>query len=516
MAKLPEKYRAPFVLCVFENQPVQEVAKALGKTPNAISARLRLARQRLQARLQRRGVSLEAILTLGAVTGASEAAIPTGLTERTVSGAAAACHLSREGAGWLAVTKGRLVMVVGAVLCLGIGVSLAWSVPSSAARDSAIPPSPDGNLVAAAPVFQKFAATELKCDDPVTAMTFTFDSRYLIAGEKTGRISVWDMHSGQRVASVCGHNDAVGQLSYVSGGNRGVTCYTSRETIYLSVPNLDEGHAEDHKYCAFPTYVSNVKGANLIADGNGRALDQRLFVRDLNPREMAVWYIHVDFFEGNLRYREKQLPQVQALAYQCSPESDESEPRKTIDPRMHFVLGCWRPKSSRAEEKFSTELDCFVAATNDGKMCINVPGKELVQISESALPFHVQDIAAMLFTDRRDRLLVTTHRREVHEFDTSNGKLLVSHRLASGQPVGFVWRPKKPALLSSIKEGGFEMWDFVSGKRICDFGGPAHASYVTASYDGRVIASADGRTIRFWDAEMGKPTKIGLKTVGSK
>lgn len=89
--RLPEKYRLPVVLCYLEGKTNDEVAQQLRWPAGTVKIRLSRARDRLRARLTRRGLSYSAgaLLALLAQNSPTSAAIPTALTASTAKVATA-------------------------------------------------------------------------------------------------------------------------------------------------------------------------------------------------------------------------------------------------------------------------------------------------------------------------------------------------------------------------------------------------------------------------------------------
>jgi RNA polymerase sigma factor (sigma-70 family) len=187
--RLPARYRTAFILCYLRGKTNAEAARELGCPPGTVATRLAWARERLRARLTRRGLSpFAGLLAPAAPRELVAAAVRAGVA--TAAGKAAVGAVPARAAAWskkvvkaMFLTKLKVAAVVLAVGMLGAGAFLARPAsqgdgraadPPAAERPSVVPdrPAPDGPAAKdppAAPPDKKDAPPDKETDRLVKA-----------------------------------------------------------------------------------------------------------------------------------------------------------------------------------------------------------------------------------------------------------------------------------------------------------------------------------------------------------
>ncbi|HZY84573.1 MAG TPA: sigma-70 family RNA polymerase sigma factor [Gemmataceae bacterium] len=225
LQRLPEAQRLPLVLCYLEGLTQDEAAHRLGWPRGTLKRRLESGRERLRARLTRRGVTLGAALFPVALSaGAARSAAPVTLRTAAVqasllftSGAAGARDATRAALLAKGALQAMLTTKIKIAALLMVLLGCAATAAGLAARQAVAVARPDDQAGAPAPrpkadeqvrqdrhgdplpegANARLGTVRLRHPDGISPVVFTPDGKTAVVGDRTGSLVYWDVATGR-------------------------------------------------------------------------------------------------------------------------------------------------------------------------------------------------------------------------------------------------------------------------------------------------------------------------------
>jgi RNA polymerase sigma factor (sigma-70 family) len=212
LRRLPEMFRLPLVLCCLEGRSQEEAAVLLGWTRGSVKGRLERGRQRLKARLARRGLTFAVAVGAGLLT--APPSLAGVLRQATLRAALGSLPLSPRVAaladGTLAsvfVARCRALVIVAVLALVGVGTSWALLAGSKGTGERSISPALSAREKPASPkadatggdlpegAVARLGSSRLRIGH--SAFALTPDGRAIITVSPEGVVRKFDAQTGR-------------------------------------------------------------------------------------------------------------------------------------------------------------------------------------------------------------------------------------------------------------------------------------------------------------------------------
>jgi RNA polymerase sigma factor (sigma-70 family) len=517
LARLPESFRVPVLLCYFEGRTQDEAARQLGCAKATVKDRLARARDLLRCRLTRRGLALSVPLFAAWLAGGTEAA-PAALAEATADAAlgfVAGDHSTRAAlladgvVRALSLTRLKLTLAA-ATLALGLvlaGVALAAGLGGTGRapepRHHADPPRPPEDARPQARIdalgdplpdeaVARLGTTRFRQGTRVIALSFSPDGKKLATASQDCVANLWDATTGLELFRF-GRPDQYLLVYNVAISPDGKTLASAHGDGILSLWDGATGkELRQLKGC-----TSDLRGLAFSPDGS------LLYASESAPGPVRCW-------ETATGKEVRQFPgREQGSGWiALSPDG-----KVLAAEGLDHALVLWDTATGKELRRWkaSNGYSPAIAFAPDGKTLATANATTVTLWDAETgkrlhdLRGHDDVVHALAFAPDGKTIATGGRDRSVRVWDAATGKELVQVRDTRNSVLALAYTPDGKAIATG---GGAAVlfWDAATGKQVNAAEGHLGELFAVArSPDGKLVASAGrDRTVITWDAATGK------------
>jgi RNA polymerase sigma factor (sigma-70 family) len=452
---LPDKYRAPLVLCDLEGHSRKQAARQLGWAEGTVASRLARGRVLLAKQFARHGLKLSGgALAAALAQDVGSACVPNSLVVSTVRAAtavAAALVPARVAAlvegvvQAMSLPKLKIVTAVLLVAAFVAGGALKCHV--AAAGRSAPPKVNAPKSAAAGEKVGEVRRFEGHTDGAHWVVFSPDGKRALSCAAQPGMndpvVRLWEVATGKELKQLAGHTERVEAVAFSPDGKRAASCGAD-QTIRLW--DVDKGQVIRR----FEGHGDNVYAVVFSRDG-------KRLLSGSEDCTMRLW----DVDKGEeIRKFEGHSDAVRGVA--LSPDG-----RRALSAGWDNVVCLWDVDKGTALRSFDghTNRVFGVAFSPDGKRAASAGGDQTVRLwdlekGEEIRKFegHAEEVYAVAFSPDGKRLLSGGEDKTVRLWDVAGGKELHSFTGHEGRVRGVAFSPDGRYALSASTDKTLRLW----------------------------------------------------------
>jgi RNA polymerase sigma factor (sigma-70 family) len=546
--RLPGAYRLPIILCCLEGQSQEEAARRLGWTPGSVKGRLERGRERLHARLVRRGLTLAVALAAVEVARRPAAAGVTGaLAEATVRAAVrfwagqAAVRAGHEPRAALlaeqAVREAALARVRGlaALLVLGAGLAAAAAGALAHHEPAAAPPqegqrrpqgpaAQDGDLPR--PDDSQRARTDAYGDPlpsgalarlgtmrfnhgfGLNALYFTPDGKTIVS-EGQSFVRLWDAATGKELRQTATAEPSFDDQTVLTAEGTALLSLEQDGFDHDTVRVWDLGRMKEVRAVPLPVRRREIS----VDRRNAVSPDGRLGAVH-SPDDVRVF----DLATAQELYRlPKGRDQVRAVVFAGNDLLVTADKKQLVE--------VWEARTGKPVRQFAHGSPVEVlAASADGRRLATLEhhthaidrflDRDVAHVWDLTTGARKQTLAArpqrwymnVRFSPDGKRLFTTSAGGDDHEvtvWDVETGERVRELDGAGG--MALVVSPDGTRLAEGALPGKFTLWDLTTGRRLADEDSRhARAGSLFLSPAGDRVLTGGYWSISAWDGTSGR------------